>query len=57
MVLGVQRCRVIPALTAYAIGSYLLGQGYLYTRVESRLLPRLPKLVWETRRISQQGIP
>jgi hypothetical protein len=31
----------------YAIGSYLLGQGYLYTRVESRLLPRLPKLVWE----------
>ena len=30
-----------------AIGSHLLGQGYLYTRVESRLLPRLPKLVLE----------
>ena len=30
-----------------AIGSHLLGQGCLYTRVESRLLPRLPKLVLE----------
>ena len=30
-----------------AIGSHLLGQGCLYTRVESRLLPRLPKLVRE----------
>ncbi len=30
-----------------AIGSHLLEQGCLYTRVESRLLPRLPKLVLE----------
>jgi hypothetical protein len=28
----------------FALGAHLLRQGYLYTRVESRLLPRLPML-------------
>ena len=36
-----------------AIGAYLLQQGCLYTRVESRLLPRLPILSLELVRISQ----
>jgi hypothetical protein len=30
-----------------AIGAHLLRQGCLYTRVESRLLPRLPMLARE----------
>lgn len=28
----------------HALGAHFLGHGYLYTRVESRLLPRLPML-------------
>jgi hypothetical protein len=31
----------------YSIGSHLLQNGYIYTRVESRLLPRLPLICHE----------
>ena len=41
---GVQRRRSCSCATAVTLGAHLLRQGCLYTRVESRLLPRLPML-------------
>ena len=41
---GVQRRRAVPALPPAPWARICCGSGCLYTRVESRLLPRMPTL-------------